>query len=42
MNKRQAAAQEIRRKLITTGLELINEKCFEAINVENITITIYN
>lgn len=37
MNKRQSAAQETRRKLITAGLELIKEKGFDAINVEDIT-----
>ena len=37
MNKRQAAAQETKRKLITSGLELIKEKGFDAINVEDIT-----
>lgn len=37
MNKRQTAAQETKRKLITAGLELIKEKGFDAINVEDIT-----
>lgn len=37
MNKRQAAAQETRRKLVTASLELIKEKSFDAINVEDIT-----
>ena len=37
MNKRQTAAQETRRKLITAGLELIKENGFDAINVEDIT-----
>ena len=37
MNKRQTAALETRRKLITAGLELIKEKGFDAINVEDIT-----
>ena len=37
MNKRQAAAQETKRKLITAGLELIKEAGFDAINVEDIT-----
>ena len=30
MNKRQAAAQETKRKLITAGLELIKEAGFDA------------
>ena len=37
MNKRQISAQETKRKLITAGLELIKEKGFDAINVEDIT-----
>ena len=37
MNKRQTSAQETRRKLVTAGLELIKEKGFDAINVEDIT-----
>ena len=37
MNKRQIAAQETRRKLVTAGLELIKENGFDAINVEDIT-----
>lgn len=37
MNKRQLSAQTTRRKLITAGLELIKEKGFDAINVEDIT-----
>lgn len=37
MNKRQTAAQETKRKLITAGLELLKEKGFNAINVEDIT-----
>ncbi len=37
MNKRQTAALETRRKLITAGLELLKEKGFDAINVEDIT-----
>lgn len=37
MNKRQLSAQATRRKLITAGLELIKEKSFDAINVEDIT-----
>ena len=37
MNKRQKSAVETKRKLITSGLELIKEKGFEAINVEDIT-----
>ncbi len=37
MNKRQLSAQATRRKLITAGLELIKEKGFDAINVEDIT-----
>lgn len=37
MNKRQQAAQETKRKLITAGLELIKESGFDAINVEDIT-----
>ena len=37
MNKRQKSAQETKRKLITAGLELIKEKGFGAINVEDIT-----
>lgn len=37
MNKRQKAAQETQRKLITAGLELLKEKGFDSINVEDIT-----
>ena len=37
MNKRQTSAQETRRKLVTAGLELLKEKGFDAINVEDIT-----
>lgn len=37
MNKRQLAAQETKKKLISTGLELLKEKGFDAINVEDIT-----
>lgn len=37
MNKRQTAALETKRKLISAGLELIKEKGFDAINVEDIT-----
>lgn len=37
MNKRQLAAQGTKKRLITAGLELIKEKGFEAINVEDIT-----
>lgn len=37
MNKRQLAARETKRKLITKALELIKEKGFDAINVEDIT-----
>ena len=37
MNKRQTAALETKRKLITAGLELLREKGFDAINVEDIT-----
>lgn len=37
MNKRQIAAIETKRKLISTALELLREKGFEAINVEDIT-----
>lgn len=37
MNKRQTAAQETKHKLITAGLELLKEKGFDAINVEDIT-----
>lgn len=37
MNKRQKAAQETKRKLITAGLELLKEKGFASINVEDIT-----
>lgn len=37
MNKRQAAALETKRKLIAAGLELLKEKGFDAINVEDIT-----
>ena len=37
MNKRQKSAVETKRKLITAGLELIKEKGFDAINVEDIT-----
>ncbi len=37
MNKRQQSARETKRKLITAGLDLIKEKGFDAINVEDIT-----
>ena len=37
MNKRQISAQITKRKLISTALELIKEKGFSAINVEDIT-----
>ena len=37
MNKRQIAAQETKRKLISAGLELIKTNGFDAINVEDIT-----
>ncbi len=37
MNKRQVAAQNTKRKLISTALELLKEKGFDAINVEDIT-----
>ena len=37
MNKRQIAAQNTKRKLISTALELLKEKGFDAINVEDIT-----
>ncbi len=37
MNKRKLTAQKTKRKLITAGLELIKEKGFDAINVEDIT-----
>ena len=37
MNKRQKSAIETKRKLISAGLELIKEKGFAAINVEDIT-----
>ena len=37
MNKRQKSAVETKRKLISAGLELIKEKGFDAINVEDIT-----
>ena len=37
MNKRQLAAQETKKKLISTSLELLKEKGFDAINVEDIT-----
>lgn len=37
MNKRQTAALETKRKLISTALELLKEKGFDAINVEDIT-----
>ena len=37
MNKRQLSAQNTKRKLISTALELIKEKGFDAINVEDIT-----
>lgn len=37
MNKRQTSAQKTKRKLITAGLELIKEKGFDSINVEDIT-----
>ena len=37
MNKRQLCAQETKRKLISTALELLKEKGFDAINVSEIT-----
>lgn len=37
MNKRQTAAQETKKRLIETALELIKEKGFDSINVEDIT-----
>ncbi len=37
MNKRQTAALETKRKLISTALELLKESGFDAINVEDIT-----
>ena len=37
MNKRQLSAIETKRKLISTALELIKEKGFDSINVEDIT-----
>ena len=37
MVKRKIAAQETKRKLISAGLELIKEKGFNSINVEDIT-----
>ncbi len=37
MNKRQLSAQKTKRKLIATALDLIKEKGFDAINVEDIT-----
>ena len=37
MNKRQKSAVETKRKLIIAGLELIKEKGFGSINVEEIT-----
>ena len=37
MTKRQEKAQVTRRKLIDTGLDLLKEKGFEAVNVEDIT-----
>ncbi len=37
MNKRQISAQETKRKLVSTALELLKEKGFDAINVEEIT-----
>ena len=37
MNKRQKSAVETKLKLISAGLELIKEKGFDAINVEDIT-----
>ena len=37
MNKRQKSAVETKRKLISAGLELIKEKGFDTINVEDIT-----
>ena len=37
MNKRQKSAVETKRKLVSAGLELIKEKGFDAINVEDIT-----
>ena len=37
MNKRQLSAQKTKRKLIATALDLIKEKGFDSINVEDIT-----
>lgn len=37
MNKRQTSAQETRRKLVATALEMLREKGFDAVNVEDIT-----
>ena len=37
MNKRQTAALETKRKLVSASLELIKEQGFDAINVEDIT-----
>ncbi len=37
MNKRQLAAQETRSKLIAAALEILKDKVFTAINVEEIT-----
>lgn len=37
MNKRQISAQNTKRKLVSTALELLKEKGFDAINVEDIT-----
>ncbi len=37
MNKRQQSAIETKRKIISAGLELLKEKGFDAINVEDIT-----
>lgn len=37
MNKRQLCAQETKRKLISTALELLKENGFDAINVSEIT-----
>ena len=37
MNKRQSAAQETKRKLIATAMELLRERGFDAVNVEDIT-----
>ncbi len=37
MNKRQISAQNTKRKLVSTALELLKEKGFDAVNVEDIT-----